>query len=126
MVVLFFLTFVRSPQHSSVTPDDRHTQSDFCGYRHPRHLSSSVSRPGICVFLLVALLTKREIFPGCTNTFQIEFGERWPVYGFERHKGYGTSAHRDAIREHGMVEIHRRSFLKNMEASGGKLSENKG
>lgn len=57
---------------------------------------------------------------------QIEFGERWPVYGFERHKGYGTRAHRDAIREHGMVEIHRRSFLKKMEASGGKISENKG
>lgn len=57
---------------------------------------------------------------------QIEFGERWPVYGFERHKGYGTRAHRDAIREHGMVEIHRRSFLKKMEASGGKLTEYKG
>lgn len=48
------------------------------------------------------------------------------MYGFERHKGYGTSAHRDAIREHGMVEIHRRSFLKKMEASGGKLTEHKG
>lgn len=64
--------------------------------------------------------------PGCTNTWQIDFGERWPVYGFERHKGYGTKAHSEAIREHGMVEIHRRSFLKKMEASGGKLSENKG
>eukprot|EP00903_Cladosiphon_okamuranus_P019230 g17684.t1 len=60
------------------------------------------------------------------DRLMIEFGERWPVYGFERHKGYGTSAHRDAIREHGMVEIHRRSFLKNMEASGCKLFENKG
>lgn len=67
--------------------------------------------------------------PSCDFCFvcaQIEFGERWPVYGFERHKGYGTSAHRDAIREHGMVEIHRRSFLKKMEASGGKLTEYKG
>eukprot|EP00752_Nemacystus_decipiens_P008809 g7861.t1 len=60
------------------------------------------------------------------DRLMIEFGERWPVYGFERHKGYGTRAHRDAIREHGMVEIHRRSFLKKMEASGGKLTENNG
>ncbi|CAB1101068.1 unnamed protein product [Ectocarpus sp. CCAP 1310/34] len=59
------------------------------------------------------------------DRLMIEFGERWPVFGFERHKGYGTAAHRDAIREHGMVEIHRRSFLKNMESSGGKLAEYK-
>lgn len=48
------------------------------------------------------------------------------MFGFERHKGYGTAAHRDAIREYGMVEIHRRSFLKNMESAGGKLAEYKG
>ena len=54
---------------------------------------------------------------------QIKYGERWPVFGFEKHKGYGTTAHREIIRARGMVEIHRRSFLKKMEASGGKLSE---
>ena len=45
------------------------------------------------------------------------------MFGFEKHKGYGTTAHREIIRARGMVEIHRRSFLKKMEASGGKLSE---
>lgn len=45
------------------------------------------------------------------------------MFGFEKHKGYGTRAHSEAIRARGMVEIHRRSFLKKMEASGGKLSE---
>lgn len=56
---------------------------------------------------------------------QIAYGQKWPVFGFEKHKGYGTAGHRDAIREHGTVEIHRRSFLKKMEAAGGKLSEYK-
>ncbi|CAM9592286.1 unnamed protein product, partial [Hapterophycus canaliculatus] len=60
------------------------------------------------------------------DRLMIDFGERWPVYGFERHKGYGTKAHREAIREHGMVEIHRRSFLKKMEAAGGPLGDNTG
>jgi len=31
-------------------------------------------------------------------------------YGFEKHKGYGTKAHVEAIRKYGFCEIHRRSF----------------
>ena len=34
----------------------------------------------------------------------------YPQYGFEKHKGYGTKAHLDAIREFGYCDIHRRSF----------------
>jgi ribonuclease HII len=34
----------------------------------------------------------------------------WPQYGFDRHKGYPTVAHRRAIAEHGPCPIHRRSF----------------
>ena len=40
----------------------------------------------------------------------LAYHERWPVYGFDRHKGYPTAAHRAAILEHGPCEIHRRSF----------------
>jgi len=36
--------------------------------------------------------------------------EKYPVYGFDRHKGYGCRAHMDAIREHGPCPIHRKSF----------------
>lgn len=39
-----------------------------------------------------------------------EFAERYPVYGFDRHKGYGTQEHLRAIRKHGMCDIHRKSF----------------
>ncbi len=39
-----------------------------------------------------------------------EYAEKFPEYGFERHKGYGTQAHREALREHGPCPIHRRSF----------------
>jgi len=35
---------------------------------------------------------------------------RWPVYGFNRNKGYGTAAHLAALAEHGPCPIHRRSF----------------
>ncbi len=36
--------------------------------------------------------------------------ERYPGYGFARHKGYGTAAHLDALRELGPCPEHRRSF----------------
>ena len=39
-----------------------------------------------------------------------DYAEKYPEYGFERHKGYGTKAHREALREHGPCPIHRRSF----------------
>jgi len=39
-----------------------------------------------------------------------EASKRYPLYGFEKHKGYGTKAHVLAIKEHGFCEIHRRTF----------------
>ncbi len=41
-----------------------------------------------------------------------EYAEKYPMYGFDKHKGYGTKAHTEAILEYGPCEIHRMSFLK--------------
>lgn len=41
-----------------------------------------------------------------------QYDSEYPGYGFAAHKGYGTAAHYQAIRELGMCPIHRRSFLK--------------
>lgn len=46
--------------------------------------------------------------------YMLEMAEKYPEYGFERHKGYGTKAHYDAIREYGPCPIHRPSFLRKM------------
>lgn len=43
-----------------------------------------------------------------------ELDEKYPMYGFKDHKGYGTQYHRDRIIEYGPCEEHRMSFLKNM------------
>ena len=40
-----------------------------------------------------------------------EMDAMYPAYGFAGHKGYGTKAHIEAIREHGPCPIHRRSFI---------------
>lgn len=43
-----------------------------------------------------------------------ELGEKYPEYGFEKHKGYGTKAHIEAIKKHGITPEHRKTFLKNI------------
>ena len=37
---------------------------------------------------------------------------RYPEYGFETHKGYGTKMHREALAVHGLCDIHRRTFCR--------------
>ena len=41
-----------------------------------------------------------------------EFAKTYPQYGFEKNKGYGTAAHIQGIKEHGLCPIHRRTFTK--------------
>jgi len=42
----------------------------------------------------------------------IDYDKEFPKYGFAKHKGYGTKAHIEAIRENGMCKIHRKGFVK--------------
>ena len=39
-----------------------------------------------------------------------QYHKQFPHYAFDRHKGYGTSLHRNAIKEYGPCPIHRRTF----------------
>lgn len=38
------------------------------------------------------------------------YDKMYPVYGFAKHKGYGTTAHIAALKKHGVCEIHRKSY----------------
>ncbi len=42
----------------------------------------------------------------------VALSKKFPKYGFEKHKGYGTRAHYEAIKKHGITKHHRKSFLK--------------
>lgn len=46
------------------------------------------------------------------DDMMLELAEKYPEYGFEVHKGYGTKAHYEALHTHGASEIHRKTFLK--------------
>ena len=45
----------------------------------------------------------------------VRLSKSYPEYAFHIHKGYGNKAHREAIRKYGSTELHRRTFLKNID-----------
>lgn len=46
----------------------------------------------------------------------LQMHEDYPVYGFDKHKGYPTKVHMQAIKEHGITQHHRQSFRPVREA----------
>ena len=46
------------------------------------------------------------------DDFMLEMAEKYPMYGFDVHKAYGTKAHYEALRQFGPCPLHRMSFLK--------------
>ena len=60
--------------------------------------------PSIAAASILAKVTRDRI---C-----MELDEKYPMYGIAKHKGYGTTAHMDALREHGPCEIYRTKFIR--------------
>lgn len=58
--------------------------------------------PAIAFASIIAKVTR--------DRYMDELSGEHAMYGFERHKGYGTLEHRQAIRQFGLQTIHRRSF----------------
>ena len=54
---------------------------------------------------IIAKVTRDDIM--------IELSTKYPRYGFEKHKGYGTKAHYEALDKYGITDIHRVTYLKN-------------
>ena len=48
------------------------------------------------------------------DRYMLAMAKQYPLYGFEKHKGYGTVQHYAALRDYGPCPIHRSSFLKKM------------
>ena len=53
----------------------------------------------------------------------VKLSKKYPEYGFDLHKGYGTLIHRQALKKYGSTELHRQSFLKNLPT--GRLDSSK-
>ena len=80
--------------------------------------SAGIATPNCCIVkgdALCADIAAASILAKVTrDRYMLDMAERYPDYGFERHKGYGTLAHYAALRAHGPCPLHRQSFLKKL------------
>lgn len=64
----------------------------------------------IPVIALASIVAKVE-----RDRYMVSLASEHPLYGFERHKGYGTKQHQEAIRIHGPIAgIHRTLFIRSL------------
>ncbi len=48
------------------------------------------------------------------DRYMLSLDEKYPQYQFSKHKGYGTKLHYEMLKKHGVSDVHRPSFLKNL------------
>ena len=48
------------------------------------------------------------------DKLMIRYSKIYPMYGWNKNKGYGTLEHQNAIKQYGITKIHRKSFLRNL------------
>jgi ribonuclease HII len=81
------------------------------GNLYIREIDENLQMPIIKGDGRVACIAAASIFAKVHRDRLMEkFGEQFPGYGFEKHKGYGTKAHLAALEKLGQCEIHRKSF----------------
>lgn len=83
---------------------DALTKIDTLGIPYNSIIKGDAKAYSISVASIIAKVTRDRIMKG--------WDEVYPMYGFEKHKGYGTKAHIEAIKEYGLCPIHRCSFTK--------------
>ncbi|CAM6124514.1 unnamed protein product [Calypogeia fissa] len=81
------------------------------GNRVPSDIPETKSRSVVKGDAICHVIAAASILAKVTrDRLMISYHEKWPMYGFKAHKGYGTAAHIAAIRKHGGCDIHRQSF----------------
>lgn len=84
---------------------DALTNIDTLGIPYRSIIKGDAKSYSIAAASIIAKVTRDRIMR--------QWDELYPEYGFEKHKGYGTKMHIDAIKEYGPCPLHRKSFIKN-------------
>ena len=79
-------------------------RSEGLGLPHECVVAGDAKVPSVAAASILAKVTRDRLMR--------QFAERYPEYGFEKHKGYETKAHDEALLAHGPCPIHRMTFLR--------------
>lgn len=75
-------------------------------YRQKAVVKGDALCPSISAASILAKVTRDRLL--------MQYDRLYPGYGFARNKGYGTKEHIDAIKKYGILDIHRKTFLKKL------------
>lgn len=102
-----FLAMKRALEKLSVRPDlaliDGNRKTDF-GVPAKTVVKGDSLSASIAAASILAKVSRDD--------YMMELAQKYSQYGFDIHKGYGTKAHYQALREFGPSEVHRMTFLK--------------
>lgn len=76
-------------------------------YQQETIIQGDAKEPVIGLASILAKVTR--------DSYMKAVAKKYPEYGLEQHKGYGTKTHREAIAQHGFTEIHRQTYCKNIQ-----------
>ena len=92
----------------TVKPDiimvDALNKIDTCGIPYISVIKGDAKVYSISCASIIAKVTR--------DRMMYEYDKVYPVYGFAKHKGYGTAFHINSIKENGLCMIHRKTFIK--------------
>jgi ribonuclease HII len=71
------------------------------------HMQQSIIKGDETVYLIKLASIVAKVH---RDRLMVKYHQKYPLYGFDQHKGYGTKLHMEMIKKHGPCEIHRRSF----------------
>ena len=95
-------------QELKVKPDvimvDALNNIDTCGIPYISVIKGDAKNYSIAAASIIAKVTRDRMMR--------EWDEIYPVYGFAKHKGYGTAEHIRLLKENGPCMLHRKSFIK--------------
>ena len=94
---------------SLASPAEAHVFLDGSLYAPKEYEQETIIRgdsqvPAIMLASVAAKVTRDRLM--------LQYANEYPEYGFERHKGYGTALHMEAVRMHGASPIHRRTYIR--------------
>jgi len=75
-------------------------------YKQQTIIKGDEKEPIISLASIIAKVTRDKMM--------VEISKKYPQYGFDSHKGYGTKKHYENIKKYGILDIHRKSFLKSL------------
>ena len=105
-----FLAMKRAVDGLSIKPDFLYVD----GNRYPKTgitEETIVKGDGKCISVAAASIIAKV----SRDRLMYELDKKYPQYCFAQHKGYGTKLHYEMIKQYGISEIHRKTFLKNID-----------